>query len=367
MEKLQIQAFRNLQTITWEPGGQTNVIVGENAQGKTNLLEAIWLFTGGRSFRGAKDSELVRFGQEKALLDMTFSASDRQQTAQIIIDRRRHAVLNGLPLGTPAKLAGIFCGIVFSPAHLSLIRDGPDGRRRFLDGACCQLQPAYITVFSQFQRALSQRNALLKEKVPLSVSRSLLDVWNDRLARTGAAVIQTRRQYVEKLRPVATTIYDGIAGGREALSLLYQASGELPEKNEQETLRQLLLERLLENERADFAAGFTTVGPHRDDLIVEIDGRAARAFGSQGQQRSAVLALKLAEASLLKQETGQQPFALLDDVMSELDPLRQEYILQHVHGWQVFITCCDPAAVRRQSGAAEFHVKQGVLVPFSKG
>lgn len=360
-ETLTYAQYRNLKsgTIALNPG--INILYGDNAQGKTNFLEAVWLFTGAKSFRAAKDREMVAFGGDRASLTLDFNAQGRRQQAAIMIEKRRSAQLNGIGLRSAARLAGIFCAVVFSPAHLSLIKDGPEARRRFIDAAYCQLRPAYIRILAEYQRTLQQRNALLKEAArgqPLA--DDVLSVWDERLAQAGAAVYTARRAYVRMLETQTAGIYDGLSAQRETLSLAYEScvGSELPTGEEaQKKLFYLLQER----HAADRAAGFTTAGIHRDDLALSIDGRAARIYGSQGQQRSAVLALKLAEAALLEQETGEQPVMLLDDVMSELDPARQDYILNHIHGWQVLITCCDPAPIQRLVQGAAFEVRDGII------
>lgn len=355
---LAYEDFRNLETGSIQPDEGVNIIYGSNAQGKTNLLEAIWFFTGGRSFRGAKDSDTVAFEKEKAALHMDFSAEGRMQQADITIDKRRTATLNGVLQSSPSRLAGHFCAVVFSPVHLSLIKDGPEGRRRFLDAAYCQLRPGYLRILTDYQRVLNQRNALLRTMRSGVGDSGALEVWNERLAITGAQVFAARTAYIRKLGPRAENIYEGISGGGENLFIHYHsAEGDetVPPSEAQKKLK-LLLDGSLS---ADLAAGFTTVGPHRDDLVVEIGGISARAYASQGQQRSAVLALKLAEASVLREVTGEQPIALLDDVMSELDIERQDYILNHIHGWQVFLTCCDPSAVMRLTAGRAFHMEKG--------
>lgn len=361
---LETEAFRNLSAGTFEPEPGVNILYGDNAQGKTNLLESLWLFTGGRSFRGAKETEMPAFGKEKARLNLIFSAEERKQEAEMTIEKRRRVVLNGIPQSSAAKLAGTFCAVVFSPVHLSLIKDGPDGRRRFIDGAYCQIKPGYIATLTDYNRSLAQRNALLKEIRKTGYGWEQLDIWNQRLALSGTRVMLARMAYCARLKETARRIYGGLSGGKENLSLRYQTSLGLvqEEKIDRDGLSVLLLDSLRKHQEADAAAGFTTVGPHRDDLDVSINEMPARIYGSQGQQRSAVLALKLSEASLLKEVTGEQPVALLDDVMSELDISRQDYILNHIHGWQVFITCCEPAAVLRMTGGGLFHVKQGVIL-----
>ncbi len=364
VRKLAVNGFRNLHPAEWMPCEGVNILSGDNAQGKTNLLEACWLFTGAKSFRGAKDKELVAFGEEKAELSMDFYAGNRDQNAVLTIEQRRQVTLNGIKQTSAAKMAGKFCGVVFSPSHLSLIKDGPEGRRRFVDSAYCQLHPAYVTALAEHAKVLTQRNTFLRclqEKGQLSKEeKDLLSLWNHSLSIAAARITAARCRYIEKLQPLAATIYNGLSGGREQLTLEWQS----PAYEMGSTPAQIAASwsALLENAtRADCAAGFSTVGAHRDDLDIRLDGVPARVYGSQGQQRSAVLALKLAEATLLQEITNEPPVAFLDDVMSELDVSRQDYILNHIDGWQVFISCCEPSAALRLTAGKVFHIKQGVI------
>ena len=360
---LTFDGFRNLHPGRWEPNEGVNILYGDNAQGKTNLLEACWLFTGGRSFRGAKDSDLVGFGREEAKLSMQFYAGRRDQEAAITIKGRRQATLNGVTLPSAAKLAGNFCGVVFAPDHLSLIKDGPDERRRFIDAAICQLKPGYIATLSEYQKALAQRNAFLKQsRVQYShlpaQAQEMLELWNYTLAVTGTKITRARQQYLRRLESVAREIYDGLTGGKESIHLELSSPALADSPEETARIWQAQLKASLP---ADFAAGFTTVGPHREDLAVQVNGNAVKKYGSQGQTRSAVLALKLAEAQLLQEILKEPPVLFLDDVMSELDPSRQDYILNHIEGWQVFITCCEPSTALKNTAAKVFSVKQGVI------
>ena len=367
VREVTFSGFRNLHPGQWQPCEGVNILYGDNAQGKTNVLEACWLFTGSRSFRGARDSELVQFGCEQAALTMAFFSGNREQTAAIRIQQRRHAQLNGVPLPSAARLAGNLCGVVFSPAHLSLIKDGPQERRRLVDSACCQLRPRYVSIAAEYQKTVTQRNAFLKqcrETGGLTDSaEELLNLWDNALAVAGARITTARRRYIEQIQPLAKAVYDGLSGGRETLALQWQtpvlaSEEELPPPAEiarrwQEALRQA--------RHADVAAGFSTAGAHREDLQILLDDVPARAYGSQGQQRSAVLALKLAEAAMLQQVTGEPPVVFLDDVMSEMDEFRQDYIFHHIRDWQVFITCCEPSAALRTTAGKAFQIKQGVI------
>lgn len=355
---LSAEGYRNLIKTQFSPSSQINVIYGDNAQGKSNLLEAIWIFTGGRSFRGAKDAELVRFQDEKAALRLGFFAAGREQEAQLFIENgRRRAVINGVTQKSPAALVGRFCATIFSPDHLSFIKDGPSERRKFLDAAICQIKPSFATSITRYNKIISQRNTLLKELYKKPYLADTLDSWNEAAAAAGAVIIKERRRYLELLKPEAEALYQGISDQKEQLSLCYQCSFPCQDGDYEAAFRKALQE----GKESDLRAGITTAGPHRDDLTIQINQNSARSFGSQGQQRSAILALKLSEAAVLRNALGENPVILLDDVLSELDSHRQDYLLNHIRDFQVFITCCDPTAVFRMIGGRSFQMAKGVL------
>ena len=362
--------YRTLKQGTMAPCEDVNVIFGENAQGKTNLLEAIWVFTGGRSFRGAKDENLISFGKDHAKAAISFFAENRGQESELLLRAakpgapvRRSYTLNGVAQKSPSGMVGRFCACVFAPVHLSLVEAGPAERRKFLEGAICQAKPGAAQTLACYRRAVEQRNALLKEISRRPYLENTLDEWDEVLAPLGGAVISDRLLYLSQLQPASEEFYFGISSGREKLSVSYEFS--FPEHAEQpaEAARfaEDFLGALRQNRRADLAAGFTTCGPHRDDFSLCINGLSARTFGSQGQKRSAALALKLGEAAVLRRNLGEKPVVLFDDVMSELDRSRQDYLFNRMKGWQIFITCCEPAAVLRLSGGKTFCMSDGVL------
>ncbi len=353
LKTIHAQQFRNLQDVCVTPCDGMNILYGDNAHGKTNLLEAIWMLTGGKSFRGSKDSELIRFGETMASVTATFEGHGREQTAKLLVESRRKVMLNGVPQSSPKAMTGQFCAVIFSPDHLSLIKDGPEGRRAFLDAAICQVRPLYMKILSDYNRSVKQRNQWIKgiKNGTQAPDDLLMDALEERMAQSGAAVRQYRAAYVSALEPWVVSFYDGLSKQREQLTLSMNGDSD----------RETLLKAMREGRSTDLKAGFSTVGPHRDDLEVCINGKAARAFGSQGQQRSAVLALKLAEAALLAKEYNEKPIILLDDVMSELDRSRQEYILNHIDGFQVFITCCDPASITRLTDGVVFRIQNGTV------
>lgn len=354
---LEGKGFRNLLDFSLSFGQGVNILYGDNAQGKTNLLEALWMFTGSRSFRGAKDAELIRFEEKKASLTLRFKAQGRDQEAQLQMGDGKQALLNGVGPSPVSVLNGQFCAVVFAPGHLSLVKEGPEGRRRFLDQAICQVWPKYASLLGEYHRCLHQRNMLLKDVAFHSQLLDTLDIWEHFLSSYGGQICSIRMRYLERLAPTAAALYGEMSGDKEALHIAYhsKAQGVPWDKSIEEALKQ--------SRKDDIAAGYTTVGPHRDDLKLLLDGKPAKNYGSQGQQRSIVLSLKMAEADVLKGITGEQPVLLLDDVMSELDPRRQDTILNHAGAGQVFVTCCDPAPVVRLTEGEVFEVSGGMVRP----
>lgn len=358
VQSLNIQNFRNIEEAYIVPAEGVNVIFGENAQGKTNLLESIWLFTGCKSFRARRDREMVGFDAPFAKNEMEFFAHGRRQAAILYVDQKRTAMRNGITLRSPAEMIGDFYAVVFAPTHLSLVKEGPLFRRRFLDTALCQLKPNYAKTLAKYNHTLTQRNALLKDVQMHPELLDTLDVWDDRLSSYGAAVVSERVQYAALLSEIGAEIYAGLSNNREKLKINY-VSNFGGYEGDPYAIKELLKQRLLDTRRDDIFSKMTVAGPHRDDLQIQIDSLSARSFASQGQQRSAALALKLSEASILKKETGEEPVILLDDVMSELDEMRQDYILNHIGGRQVFLTCCDPTAVLKLCEGKTFHMEKG--------
>ena len=358
VNSLKVKNFRNIPAMELAFCEGVNIIYGENAQGKTNILEALWLFTGTRSFRGSKDAEQIRFGEETASITIDFIAEDFEQHAFMEFGEKKSAFLNEVKLSSANEFSSRFPAVIFSPEHLSLIKGGPKERRQFLDAALCQIKPRFGEYLSKYKKNLVQRNALLKDYRNNSSIEVILDIFEENLASIGAKIIVQRKKYIEALQQQAKEVYFGISSGKEEMELKYDCSFQI---ESEETLEKAFLTALRAGRNEDMQTLSTSVGPHRDDMEILINGISARKFGSQGQQRSAVLALKLGEAKVLKEKTGEQPIALLDDVMSELDEQRQDYILHHIDGWQVFITCCDPDTILRLKEGKTFAIENGRL------
>lgn len=343
---LKTENYRNLAAKEYIPGGGVNIICGENGLGKTNLIESIWLFTGCRSFRSIRDKDVVRFGCSEAKLQMEFFSGNRNKEAEIKIDEKRHVTLNGIALPSGRKMMGEFTAVVFTPLHLAIVKEGPEERRKFIDIALSQLKPNYAKTLLEYNKALAQRNATLRAAKETPAMLAMLDIWDMELAKKGAVIIESRMKYLEQLKEHACCAYDEISSGKEKLELKYKEYAREKASGKKE-IAVSLLKALQEKRESDTERCITSVGAHREDFSIELSGNSARLFGSQGQQRSAALSLKLAEANIITQVTGEEPVVLLDDVFSELDPQRQKYVVSHFENRQVFITCCDEENISR--------------------
>lgn len=351
VNKLYLKNFRNIEELEIFPSDEINVICGENAQGKTNIIEALWLFSGAKSFRGSKDFELIKKGEKEAKISAEFSFLGVQNNAEIKINDQKKAFLNDKPLSSVSKLAGNFNAIIFSPVDLELVKDGPQIRRKFLDLGIGQIYPNYIEILKSYKRAVMQRNTIIKDLKYDKTVEVMLDVFEKEIAVCGEKIIKYRKNYIESLKNYLPEIYFGLSGGKEKISAAYVAESEAN-----------IEEKLKISRNEDMYTGVTSVGPHRDNIKFLINGDDSRSFGSQGQQRSVSISLKLSQAEVAKEITGEQPICLLDDVMSELDVTRQNYILNHIKGRQAFITCCDPSNTARLKEGKIFEIKDGKVL-----
>ena len=351
VNKIKIQSFRNISDIYLEFDDEINVICGENAQGKTNIIEALWLFSGAKSFRGTKDNEYIKFGEKKAKIYTEFNMLGVENSAQIVFEDKKTAFLNEKKLSNTSSLAGKFNAVVFSPSDLTLVTDGPDKRRRFLDTAIGQLYPNYIEILRNYTRAVMQRNKIIKDYRYDKTLSVMLEVFETEIVDMGNKITEYRKRYINILNKYVSKIYSGISSGKENVEIFYVSKNEI------------LDNEILKNSRQnDMFTATTSVGPHRDDIVFKINEISARNFGSQGQKRSVALSLKLAGAEVIKEISGEYPICLLDDVMSELDEGRQNYILNHIRNWQSFITCCDTSNIKNLKAGKVINIRNGGVI-----
>ena len=362
---LTLDFFRNYVHLdaSFSPG--VNVIYGENAQGKTNLMEAIAYLSTASSHRARYDKELISFGIDNGFLQAGVSSREREYTVEARLSRnaRRQLLVNGVRLKSASELSGVLQTVLFSPEDLSLIRAGAAERRGFLDECICQLRPRYAQALAEYRRAHEQKIRILRD---YDEKPSLLDTLDDfdlRMAQTGAILIHYRAHFIRKLCEAVGVIHQDFSGGREKLSLRYETVSTVtdPEAAPRDILPELLAHQE-SHRRAELESRMCLSGPHKDDLIVELDGRSARSYASQGQTRTAALSLKLASREIFFGDTGEWPVLLLDDVLSELDERRQEFVLSRIAGGQVFITCCEADKAGRLGDGKTFHIQNGGLI-----
>ncbi len=363
---LKFENYRNLQNNIISPCGGVNIIYGNNAQGKTNLLEALWMFCGGHSFRSAKDSEVICWDKSIARLEMKFEGQQREQKAKITFHSGRNGgkkvEINGVEKKSAASLIERFCAVVFSPEHLNLIKRGPSERRRFIDSAICREKLKNAVIHSKYIRTLNQRNSLLKDIYKNPSLEETLSIWDEPLILNGAQLVRKRLDYISMLSERAKEFHKGISKGSEELKISYVSSAGIDSDDDTAVIEEKLRKKFCDNRQDDIRLGVTCAGPHRDDIEILINNKNAKMFASQGQQRSAVLSLKLAEASVLRERMGEEPVILLDDVLSELDAGRQDFLLNELHGCQVFITCCEKSNKEQLKNGKIFYLDKGVIL-----
>lgn len=360
--------FRNLHGVRLEPDRYCNLIIGDNAQGKTNLLDAIWLMTGCKSFHGAKERHYLGFDAPFFQCDMRFHDERREQRITYSLGRgaqsKRKITINGVDTQKTGGLFEAFHCVAFSPSDVELVNGSPDKRRAYLDLCACQLRPASMQQVSRASLLLAQRNAGIVNVNRRRSRKEDVLLWDAQLARTGAFLSCMRAAYVRSLAPLCRELYSTMTGGHEELQLRYRSAiygdTELPEQPTPE-LVELYRDRLSEHLAEDLRVGYTVRGIQRDELVMTIDGNAVNTFGSQGQRKSTALVLRLAQAHLYNQKNGRSPVVLLDDVMGELDEQRQRLIYEMVSDMQVFITLCHPSSLRIERRGRTYRMEAGIL------
>lgn len=336
-ESIDYYNFRNIEFAHIEFSSGVNVFYGNNAEGKTNAVEGIYLFAGGRSFRAHSDCEMIRFGEKTCGIKLVYRDKSGKGTLEfgILPNGKRSCKKNGVSVSRLSEFVGCFHAVLFCPEHLSIVKDGPSVRRSFLDMAISQLSPVYLASLQRYHMILRQRNSLLKQKMfsggSIDKNFSLsVEVWSDQLAKEAAYLSKVRYEYVEKLCKKASYILSDMTSGKDEISLLY------PDPYDEDSF----FDKLSSSLEREVRTGGTLYGIHKDDMVIKVGGRDARSFASQGQQRSSALSLKLAEGEIIRDDIGEYPVFLLDDILSELDENRKKYIMDGLRDRQTVITSC---------------------------
>ena len=365
VKSLELDYFRNYVHLEASFDPRVNLIYGDNAQGKTNLLEAIGYLSSARSHRARYDREMIMMDIDSAFLKGEIESRNRQFTleAKLLRGKGRQLYSNGVRMKTAAELSGILTTVLFCPEDLYLIREGGAARRKFLDSAICQLRPRYAQALAEYNRLYEHKTRILRDWPENPSLLATLDDFNLRMAQTGAIVIHYRAHFIKRLKEHAPTIHADFSGGREELGLFYQTVSTVtdPMAAPREILGQIL-DHQESHRQAELDARQCLTGPHKDDLLVDLNGVSAKTYGSQGQTRTAALSLKLAQREIFQSDTGEWPVLLLDDVLSELDPRRQAFVLNRIQGGQIFITCCEEEKLEGLEGGKTFHIRGGALL-----
>ena len=337
IQSVDLDNFRNYGRLHLELDGGVHVFYGDNGQGKSNLLEAVYLAAVNKSFRGSKDKEMIRFGAKEAHVKIVLSRKDVSHRIDLHLKEtgNKGIAVDSVPIRKTRDFLGMLKCVMFSPEDLQIVKNGPAERRRFLDTELCVLDPIYFDALSTYRKVLDQRNQLLKDIYTEPSLQDTLEAWDAQLVRYGTMIIEQRRTFLKDLDPLVRDFHEKLSGGKESLSLIYEPN--VTAENFAETLEK--------NRNKDIYAKTTGTGPHRDDFEFRITSREeerpldCRVYGSQGQQRTCALALKMAEIEIVREKTGDTPVLLLDDVLSELDANRQKYLLDSLEDVQTLITC----------------------------
>ena len=332
INEINLTNFRNYENKKIKLNPNINIFYGENAQGKTNIIESIFLSSIGKSFRTNNDKELIKFNKESSMVEIFFEKSDRKGKIKIEINNRKNIYLNDIKLKKLSELLGNINIVIFTPDDINILKDGPQKRRKFLDIMISQLRPNYMHVLSNYSKTLEQRNNYLRQIKQENKNPELLDIWDEKLADYAQKIYLYRNEFIEKIKNKIKNIHSEITENKEEIKIEYLSECEDKQK---------YLEKLKERRKLDIIKGFTTKGIHRDDFVIYINDRQVNIYGSQGQHRTTILSLKLAELQVIYDEIGEYPILLLDDFMSELDEKRKKNFLENIENVQVIITCTE--------------------------
>lgn len=340
INNLKLKNYRNYKELDINFYDGINIFYGENAQGKTNILESIYIFSSSRSHRGAKDKELIKFDEEKSIIEIDFISQKRNQNAQINIykDKNKDLSVNGISRTRQKALFGIFSTVIFSPEDLNLIKGSPEERRRFMDTDISQLKPEYFKIIKDYKKVLSLKNNLLKEN---TINCDLLDVYDEKLSHLASKITVHRLRFIERIKELATKAIYYISDKKENIEIFYNPGIEALFNPDIKSIREKYQEEFKKIREEEILRKTTLIGPQRDDIEFFLNGKDAKIYCSQGQQRSIILSLKLAEFEFMKEVLGENPVLLLDDILSELDIKRQNKLLNFIRDNQTIITCTD--------------------------
>jgi DNA replication and repair protein RecF len=359
IKSFKAQNFRNIKSCSVEFEKGVNILLGENAQGKTNAVEGIYFFARGKSFRRGDERDLIKFGEKGFSISIEYEDKDGDNSLEYAIyEREKRRKKNGYKISRASEMIGSFRAVLFSPDDLNLVKGGPEERRDFLNVAISQCFPSYISLYSDYKKALENRNSILKNASKgLYFDENELSAWSELIAEYASKIYGERKKYIEKLRIFANSFMKEISDGKENLDITYKSDIEEKDFSDKDDIKNEYVRIFKENIKREIAAGTTLFGPHREDMLIRINGNDSRIYSSQGQQRSIVLSLKMAEGEVSREIYSEYPVFLFDDVLSELDDRRQGFVLSGMKDRQIIITSCEKIHI---SGTVT-EVKEGIF------
>ncbi len=349
INKIKVNNFRNYDNEEIELNKNINIFYGENAQGKTNIIEAIFLSSMGKSFRAKKDKEMIKLSENRAMIEILFNKKDRDGKIKIELQNKKNVYLNGIKLKKLSELLGNINIVIFTPDDINILKGGPQNRRRFLDIMISQLKPNYMYNLNLYLKTLEQRNNYLRQIKEYNKDENLLEIWDEKLVEYAFNIYNYRNEFINKIKNKIKNIHSEITNNKEKIEIEYLTECESKEK---------YLKLLKDRRKLDIIKGYTTKGIHRDDFIIYINKKELNIYGSQGQHRTAILSLKLSELNIIYEETGEYPILLLDDFMSELDEKRREHFLKNIKNTQIIITCTEKFDIENNN-ILIYNVKDG--------
>lgn len=349
---IKLTNFRNYDEQEIELGKNINIIYGDNAQGKTNIIESIFLCSIGKSFRTNKENEMIKFNKDFSSIYIDYEKSDREGNIKIDLSSKKNIYINGIKIKKLSDLLGNINTVIFTPDDINILRDGPSKRRRFLDIMIGQLRPNYIYLLNMYNKTLDQRNNYLKQIKEENKSEDLLDIWDEKIVEYGVQIYNYRKEFIEKLKNKINNIHKKITYEKENIKIEYISNCENKE---------IYLKWLKDRRKLDIIKGYTTKGIHRDDFNVYINDELVNVYGSQGQNRTVILSLKISEMQVIYDEIGEYPILLLDDFMSELDEKRRKNFIENIENNQVIITCTDKIDIEKMD-CKLFNVNHGKII-----
>lgn len=367
INSLKLINYRNYDNLTIDFNKKVNLIIGRNGQGKTNIVESISLMSIGRSFRTNKDKELIKFGEENLYCSCDFTKNDLNRKIEVVVTKGKKGIkVNGVSVKSIQELLGNLNIVVFSPEDLRLVKEGPSERRSFIDKEISQILPRYYNLLTNYNKIINQRNTLLKTNY---IDKNLLDVYDYNLANFGSEIYTIRSKFIEKLSKISSNLHSNLTSNKEKLTIKYKNQLNFDGDETIEELKSILMEKYKESRDTDIFNKNTKIGPHKDDLSIFINDIDVRLYGSQGQQRTASISLKLSEIELINQEVGDYPILILDDIFSELDRERQKMLVEKLGDVQMFVTSADPLHINILSSENHsiFYIENGRVVGIENG